>query len=581
MIHSLDETFDGGMRLPHYVNGRLLSAEDLGADQRADQQRFVEMAKAVGAGVVHGLMVESKGPRKLAITPGMGINPNGNTVRLTGTGFTISLTLDQEDSTEHDGARFAACNTGASTRDIVECGAYLLTATPISRPEGSTPLHNSTRCAHQWQREGVKFRAIRLKEFEKAYFKNIFKVCYELLDEGVLGNLGMDVPFIEPGEVGAPFLDASSEGEDGTEVPIRHLLAHWCFGTEPLKRLPRAPFDFPRHYDPLSELEERTPCDLPLAVFFWTDHGLLFVDSWSVRRQITPSQPARHMSCLTSPHREAQGHARWRQFQVHLADIVKRPDFNAKEDKVSFRFLPPAGLVPMVPPSRAVGRVCRELVQEIKSSDADLSDEELSQAAKELTDLVEGDLKDKTNLFRMDQFFSETVKKAYFMDQEPIARRLQESWYEQAIDLRYNPFISVYFSRRSILLLVSYIFLTQFNKLSENIFRAINPKLFAGESASTESTGTEPPGESLPFTPMISHQPRFRFRNDFLRIIPPGQLRLYLPLGTEQQRNLVFPVLSRALQMSRDQVEATLREDTYDGLYCLFTQAEQIEPLDI
>lgn len=551
MIHSLDETFEAGLRWPNYVNGRLLSAEDLGADQQADQRRFAEIGKAIGPGVVHGLMVERNNARKLKITPGMGINPKGEMVRLGGTAFTLSLTLDRKESPENEGARFAACDTGASTRDIVDTGAYLLTAMPISRPEGKVAIQNSTRCAQQWQREGVQFRAIRLEEFE-----NDFEEVYKNL-----------------------FPESRASTFD-LEMVTRNYLAHWCFGTEALKRLPRAPFDFPPNYDPISRLKELTACDLPLAVFYWTDNGLLFVDNWSVRRQLAAPQPAQYMAGLTSDRRRGQGRARWRQFQIQISDIVRNNDLSEDQARLFFLFLPPAGLIPMKPPRSIIKSVCQFFFQSVQSGQSDADNDDLDLAAEALTKLVEQDLQNNGNLFRMDKFFSNNIQ-SYPVNKESIERTLQKSWYDQAIDLRYDPQIFVLFPRRSVLLLASYIFLTDFDKLVEKIpdvLQSINPELIPEETTeattNTESAETEYTTADLESLSMVSHRPPFRLRNDFLRSIPSLRLRLYEPIGTKQQRDIVFPVLSQSLQMDRDQVYATLREDTYAGLYCLFLQAE-------
>ncbi|MGI9217517.1 MAG: hypothetical protein ACR2JA_11040, partial [Hydrogenophaga sp.] len=48
---------DSGRRRPFYFDGRFLTADDLTADQNYIRARQSDLAQAIGAGVVRGLMV--------------------------------------------------------------------------------------------------------------------------------------------------------------------------------------------------------------------------------------------------------------------------------------------------------------------------------------------------------------------------------------------------------------------------------------------------------------------------------------------------------------------------------------------
>jgi len=78
---------DSGRRRPFYFDGRFLTADDLTADQNYIRSRQSDLALAIGAGVVRGLMVglgtqaASNSPT-LVIEPGIGVTPSGDIVNV-------------------------------------------------------------------------------------------------------------------------------------------------------------------------------------------------------------------------------------------------------------------------------------------------------------------------------------------------------------------------------------------------------------------------------------------------------------------------------------------------------------------
>jgi len=56
---------DGGIHLTNFFNGRLLTAEDLRAEQSANRQQHQQLGRAIGEGIITGLQVQ----QAASITP--------------------------------------------------------------------------------------------------------------------------------------------------------------------------------------------------------------------------------------------------------------------------------------------------------------------------------------------------------------------------------------------------------------------------------------------------------------------------------------------------------------------------------
>jgi hypothetical protein len=106
-------------------------------------------------------------------------------------------------------------------------------------------------------------------------------------------------------------------------------------------------------YGLLSELGGAlTPCETPLAVMHWDRAGLQFVDMWPVRRRVV--HPAANGALLgTIGNRPAaEGEAMLLQFQEQIAGLSGLSSVHASD---RFRYLPPAGLLPIVAPGSPQG----------------------------------------------------------------------------------------------------------------------------------------------------------------------------------------------------------------------------------
>lgn len=330
----LQTTFADGLRMPNYVNGRLLSAEDLRADQAATLARLARLGKATGHGVVEGLMVTQAGTASVQVTAGLGVVPAGHLLRLP---VTVTLPLKPEggaasvsDLGLFRDCAFAAGNGGGSS---LADGAYVLTAVPTTQTEGQAPLKSTAGsalpagCAAAWEVEGVQFKAIRLTAF----------------------GVG---------------------GAGATDKNRQNRLAHWCFGSENLRRLPPDPFRFGDDYGGLASVAaaDLTDCDLPLAVFYWQGTGIAFVEPWAVRRRLIHPLPAADWRGLLADRRVADAEARCLQFQDQVSRLLAAGSVATLKAVDHFRYLPPVGFLPIRPPQFLVDHLVNQLLEQVKKA---------------------------------------------------------------------------------------------------------------------------------------------------------------------------------------------------------------------
>ena len=422
MTDEIGVTYDDELRTPHYVNGRLLSAEDLAADQAAVLERLASLGKGVGYGVINGLWVYRAGSTSVRIQPGMGINRQGDLVRLEGDAVILAVNVEpeEEEAELEDGGRFQRCQDGPSTSAGVSAtGAYVLVARPTSKLVGQVPVQSvagrkTAECASKWAVEGVKFRAVRLKDFP------------------VIAN----------------------EHRHKT----RSRLAHWCYGSAKLRTLVQYPFTFKGSYSNLDLVSGLTDCDLPLAVFYWTPSGIDFADVWSVRRRLIHRSPYPDWSPLMSDKRRAEGEARFLQFQHQLATL---PAPATAKASTYFPFLPPVGFLPIRPDQRLIARMITRLVSALRARIPDLQ-METEQLTQVVTTQVNEILDDTlwTGTFDIDTFFDGfMVEFVALADRYPIEVSLNNSWFGQAIDLAQQPTVSLYILYEDLMLLITSAFL--------------------------------------------------------------------------------------------------------------------------
>jgi hypothetical protein len=339
-IELLQPFLEGGIRNTNFFNGRLLSAEDLRREQQANRDRDAQLAGAVGTGVVSGLEVESA-PQSggsgltnavVRVRAGLALNENGQSLALP---LDTEVALVRElETVNAEAGLFAMCAPPQQTAVVSGAGVYLLVITPASGYEQRAPVSGlgnagltSPGCGSNYAVEGVQFRLVDVDvNTNAAVSANVRAELNALMSAGGAANLSL----------------------------LRNMLAQLSSG-EPRRRSFVA--------DPFVEDTERagtklttslklqgtlTRCDVPLALIYWTASGIGFTDMWSVRRRPSGRPDADAWSPALDDGRVANAEAMFRQFQEQL-EAIRRDDPHPQgvAAKAYFRYLPPAGMLPL------------------------------------------------------------------------------------------------------------------------------------------------------------------------------------------------------------------------------------------
>lgn len=317
---------DGGIRSVNYFTGRLLTANDLTREKLAHREVDWRLGRALGEGVAYGLVVsivekgalptntvEAQKTPVLRIEPGLAVNRSGQTLALRDP---IDLQLVKPTTPVSAGAGiFEECKPVQSGTYVAGKGGYLLTIMPAEGREGRAPVtglgNGAAPCNTDTILEAVKFRRININSF---------------FNDGDLDNQNL----------------------------LRNRVAYRCFGLREMKDFLANPFGQPlQRYGLIDQLrEEKTisNCDVPLAIFYWTDTGgVEFVDLWAVRRRLTKRAVSVDWSPLVDDMRASEGEAMFLQFQNQINEMfmgnAAKAAFMATS---SFRYLPPVGVIPEV-----------------------------------------------------------------------------------------------------------------------------------------------------------------------------------------------------------------------------------------
>jgi hypothetical protein len=305
---------EGGIRSVNFFNGRLLSAEDLAEEQRARRTDGARLGQAIGEGIAFGLEVgrspEAGAAPVVSMQPGLAINRRGHALGLTAR---TDLTLVRPAKPEAAGSQdvFRECEPVQPGVYVVGAGVYLLAISPAVGSEGRAPVSGlgnaRVSCNTRYKIQGIKFRLI-------------------------------------PVDTQAALLQSAL---------LRNQLAYLCYGLDDSRAFQALPFEVPpRRTSLLDRLRELkgglTDCDVPLAMIYWTAAGIQFIDTWCVRRRLTRPDPGLLMPLLTGDRRAAEAEAMIEQFQAHIAELVSsEANPGALQATSRFRFLPPAGLLPV------------------------------------------------------------------------------------------------------------------------------------------------------------------------------------------------------------------------------------------
>jgi hypothetical protein len=351
-IELLQPFLEGGIRNTNFFNGRLLSAEDLRQEQQANRERDTQLARAVGAGVVHGLEV-ARAPQSggggltnavVRVRAGLALNESG---------VALSLPLDTEvalvrelEAVNAEAGLFATCAPPKQTAVVSGAGMYLLVVTPASGYDQRAPVSglggaglSSPGCGSRYAVEGVQFKLVSV-------------------DVNTLAGIPAD---------GRAQLNAlMSAGGAANLSLLRNTMAYLCFGATQTAAFARDPFAAAnRPNDPaapnilgaLRAAGELTRCDVPLALLYWTaTGGVDFVDMWSVRRRVTRALVTDEWGAPGGDGERGLREAMSMQFQEHLETLrASAPSASAVVAESYFRYLPPAGFLPLAGVAGLIG----------------------------------------------------------------------------------------------------------------------------------------------------------------------------------------------------------------------------------
>ena len=344
-IELLEPFLEKGIRNTNFFNGRLLSAEDLRAEQEANRQQHQQLGRAIGEGIAYGLEVHKvtgtsppSGPTAplVRVSAGLALNRRGQALFLPSE---IELALVREKETLAAGAGlFAPCDPPQATSVLTGTGVYMLVLAPASGFEGRAPVSGlggngatGGGCGSRFAVEGVQFRLVSLPVSSMPGISPMLRVqLTQLMASGNVASL----------------------------AKLRNLLAHVCFGSEELKEFFRDPFkrvnNTPLYttygaLDALRAIGSLSDCDVPLALLYWATQGIQFVDMWSVRRRLTRRAVTESWPLLVGDRRVSEAEAIFSQFDDHIQDMrTNETNLGAIVALQRFGYLPPVGVLPVV-----------------------------------------------------------------------------------------------------------------------------------------------------------------------------------------------------------------------------------------
>src|SRR5438128_647433 len=214
-VDLLQPILDGGVQRNNFFNGRLLSAEDLRAEQIATGVQIGQVARAVGDGVAWGMGVVplhvDKDRPSVTVKGGLALNRLGNLLYLA-EDAEVAL-VPSVPGTDAALGLFTQCEERL-TASLTGAGAYVLAVSPTSVYRGTALVSDPNTasagrgvCGARFTVEGVRFRLVPIPLPTLAGIG-------EALRAQVLALLSpTDVPSRER---------------------LRNLLAHLSFGTQSL-----------------------------------------------------------------------------------------------------------------------------------------------------------------------------------------------------------------------------------------------------------------------------------------------------------------------------------------------------------
>ncbi len=332
-IELLTPVLDDGIQNTHFFNGRLLTAQDLQDEQKANREQHWRLGQAIGAGVVHGLQVSlgtDDAQPTVRVTPGLALNREGQALYLSEEVAVILVPVEEE--TPKEAGLFVTCSPPKTDQIYTGAGVYILAVAPASGFSAERALKHglhddgrASECGFRYALEGVQFELIHVNVNSSS-----------IVGEGVT----------------AEFLSLMGASDTDDISRLRNLLAHLCFGAaegthlagDPFAKLDRVPrYAASGILDNLRTLGVLSSCDVPLALLYWDTQGPRFVDNWTVRRLVRGG-----IDLAVPPALHGAGLERFYQFQEHIQSLADTlTNLASRQIQQYFRFLPAVAYFPV------------------------------------------------------------------------------------------------------------------------------------------------------------------------------------------------------------------------------------------
>lgn len=340
-IDLLEPILDDGLKRNNFFNGRLLSAEDLRAEQEATRTQDAHLATAAGEGVAWGLGVTitdaSAASPQLRVDPGLALARTGDLLHLANP-VDVALVPATRAAEAAEGL-FVDCATVTTSAPISGDKAYLFTISPTSGYSDSALVSDPNaaslgrgRCGSRFTVEGVRFRLIAIP--------------FDQLN-------GID-------DSRARMVDLLTRTGDSVSLQLlRNRLAHLCYGTLALRTFFTNPLARTGTgagatstwggwglLDAMRSDGYLKRCDVPLAVVVLTSGGIRSLDIWSVRRKLVGAGAIDEWRAVAGPRRIAEGEAAYLQFQAQLDAVSAMESRAGIVASKYFDLLPASGWLP-------------------------------------------------------------------------------------------------------------------------------------------------------------------------------------------------------------------------------------------
>ena len=354
----LQPVVDEGVRLTHFFNGRVLTAEDLRREQDAAAGRHRGLAAAAGDGVVHGLEVtpatRAFPSPTVRVSAGLAFNRDGDPVALP---REVELRLTPATAeVDAEAGLFAVCEAPPLEAEITNPGFYLLAARPastFSRDQVASVNLSSegvaTGCGSAYAELGASFRLVSLPLPAGGADAPL-----ALRLSALAAAVSTDVETTRRGDTsdaGLPLRLAKNLSQ------LRSGMAYWCAGADAMGEtivslaVPAAsPTVAQPPLEALRTAGTLASCEVPLALLYVTRRQLEWVDAWAVRRPPVPRVMPDPLARVAEAAAPAESAAAFMQFRAQAAGFLASDTPLAASQvraREWFLFLPPVGILPL------------------------------------------------------------------------------------------------------------------------------------------------------------------------------------------------------------------------------------------